>query len=435
MSFGGYKFSGLRVDYNSSLSSIQMALLIHKARVKAFVSANALVSNPWVFDTDKLSGSIAFETTSGAIYELKSGNNGTHGYASFFKHSSSPVGYYLILTLEDAQIAANSSSTLSSSINIRLDQLCNYSDSSYYVMPSRCSCLHSISLSPFGSLPQDGNQSLGFLPSDATRLTSIGGNSKNSTDSYPISITGSPNILNTLSSVNSASQLFGYAVRDTDIITFTKYGVKFSSGESTNFIHVLSLNAFSEMYNLNDSNRVLLYPVLGSDEASEIGSQNSSNNYPGVHTQLFGRLGNLEAMVNGSRNKIYVFPDIRSNFEAVGNSIIPLEGAVFAIDGMDVFENGQYAKGSTNPELLCVNTTYSRQSNTLFDLYTDGLMKVGEYQTSSTSASIHYYPCIGQNTALSNAAYAGHGYVNVFIGWDSSNPDLRTNDAWTVYTG
>ena len=79
MSLGGYKFAGYYVQWDGVMSNTELALLIHKARLKAFIVACARSYSDWHFCKNE--GSIDFENYSGVIYNIASVGN---DFISFF---------------------------------------------------------------------------------------------------------------------------------------------------------------------------------------------------------------------------------------------------------------------------------------------------------------------------------------------------------------
>lgn len=418
MSFGGYKFAGFRASYDSNQTYTERALVIHKTRLNAFVTASAAVGSPWVLDPDRLDGSVAFGTTTGAIHAMKDSNDDVCGYASFLKYiGGTKTGYYLIMTVRKYAI------DYASGINFTGDQTMNVYQTGRG--PYYASCLHALSLSPFGDLPVDGGQSVDLIPSDSTRIMSVGGNGFYNSSPLASSDCGFVGY--------QGDCVFGYAIRGTDIISFARTGTKYNAADNNNFVQTLSVDAFAEYYNVEDNKGLLAFCPLGDGVSSNNKYEYGGNgNYIGKAGQLLSPNAAPMSM-RGNRNLIKIFPDVRSCFESSGANIIPLSGVVLAVDGQDVFDSGQYAKGCTNPEFFACNFSNAQLSNTLFDQYANSLLYVNSIAGNTGNYGLRTVS--PTSATLGSASYSGLGYFNMYVGWDEDNPDIRTEAAWPVYNG
>lgn len=98
MAFGGYKFKGYKV-VRANLTNNTYAnwcLLVHQARIKAFMESCALSGAQWHFS--KTNGALAFENHGNVIYRVANGNGEYHDYLSFFQYGDEEL-YYMISTL------------------------------------------------------------------------------------------------------------------------------------------------------------------------------------------------------------------------------------------------------------------------------------------------------------------------------------------------
>lgn len=92
MALGGYKFAGYKCTKASEMSNADLALLIHKTRLKAFVEACAKANANWHFC--KNSGTHDFEGETGVIYNII---GVTSDFVSFFQYENENK-YFAIIT-------------------------------------------------------------------------------------------------------------------------------------------------------------------------------------------------------------------------------------------------------------------------------------------------------------------------------------------------
>ena len=302
MAFGGYKFAGFRVDNSQYANVDERCLAIHAARVRAFLTASGLANNTWTEDSDKLTGELDLNVGTGAItsgvnngviHEFKE-NDVVKAYSSYFKYSSGETtGYYYIITMVDYGIG---DSTESGHIKLNKNSCLqrygtNYqsSGSYYHFGPRKASCFHCLSSDPFQSSLNPANFDLTGMK--ATRLCSIGTNClTNSNESYMYG--GYVNKSDIIS-------LFGYAIKGADIISFagsgstSSYTNPFSSGTGGQ-VSVLSLNGFSELYNPNDTYKLLQYDARNYSDYST----SSTYVYDEVYTSGYARRGAVDQVLD-----------------------------------------------------------------------------------------------------------------------------------------
>lgn len=433
MAFGGYKFKGFRVDYSSSDSAFQRMMKIHSARVRSFIEASAAAGNPWDYDPDRKNGSYKFDAAYNNI-GYTSNNEGEfhlmygtdpqcHGIATFFKHSAEPVGYYLILTTN-----MWNSSTWENRQGIVLDSsylLKSTLDSK--IAPKGGSCFHCLSHSPFGSLPVGGAASSDLIPSAAMRLKSIGSNyyDENSSTKFM-----------DIESGFCAAQLscvFGYAVKDADIISICATGTNASNVNK--HCEVMSLNGYSQKFLIDDEYGLFDIGMLN-DIKSSYPSEIYSSSYAFDDNGQLCNSNGSEVCFNNTPNQMIILPEHRGYYIPSGASYNPVQGVTIAVDHNDMstapLDNNQFVKGATNPELLACDYTTTAPGLTAYDTFAGGnLMFLARVNMTSSS---DYFPRVIRG-GYSNATYGDYfrGYFNLYCGWDPSNPDVRTDSAFTVY--
>lgn len=457
MAFGGYKFAGFRVDNSQYADVTNRCLAIHAARVRAFLTASGLAGNPWTADNDKLSGELDLNVGTGAIVSgvnngvihiLKNINNVTKAYSSYFKYSSGDVtGYYYILTMLDYGIG---DSTDSGYIKLNKNTCLQRHGTSYsanygFYGPYKASCFHCFSLEPFPSSLSPADLDLTGMK--ATRLCSIGTNALGNITSSVMS-GGYVNNSELIS-------LFGYAIKDTDIISFAgsgstnSYTNPFSTGTGGQ-VSVLSLNGFSELYNPNDIYKLLQYDVRNYSYYTS--SSSLSDLYDEIYTSDYSRRGAADQVldpqsgaplvdIDGAHTvQVCVLSDARTFYNPSGAQTTPYSGLQFCLADAAYsgrkpipFSNStQYIKGSTNPELLAMNVSYSALSYSKYSPSIDGnlLFTNSAYANGyGTQLNPNDYQ-MGGGSATPNL---GSVHYNFFIGWDASNPDIKTDSAWPEY--
>lgn len=456
MAFGGYKFAGFRVDNSQYADVANRCLAIHVARVRAFLKASSMASSTWLADIEKKTGELDLNidtgvltngVNNGVIHEFKV-NNVTKAYSSYFKYSSGDVaGYYYILTMVDYGIG---DSTDSGYIKLnkntclqRYGTSYQSSGSYYYYGPRKASCFHCLSSDPFPSSLSPADLDLASMK--ATKLCSIGANCLgNTTQSYM-----SGGYVNR----NDIISLLGYVIKDTDIISFAGYGDissytnPFSAGTGGQ-ISVLSLNGFSELYNPDDIYKLLQYDARNySDYSSDLSYVYDETYVRSDHPQR-GAADQVQDPQSGAplvdteaahTIQVYILSDARTYYNPSGAQTTPYSGLQLclydnAYSGRKQvpFSNStQYIKGSTNPELLAMNVSYSLLSYTSYSPSIDGnLLFINSAYANSCCAKLQ--PSYWQMTSTGNPNL-GTAYYNFFIGWDASNPDIKSDLAWPEY--
>lgn len=447
MAFGGYKFAGYRVDKTQYSSSIERCLAIHAARIRAFLNASTAAGNPWFADPDWLTGEMSFDASTGEItggvnnglVHVLIGEDGTqHGYSSYFKYSQNDVeGYYFIMTVNNYNIDYSGSDTqLGITLNESTIPIWRESNS-YYGAPFNASCFHCFSKDPFGHAPsgQEGKdyRYLNLDHKGSSRLISIGYNRPVGSSTRFNSNSLNSNISSGFVGLDSGYEIvfFGYVIKDTDIIsmcsvyTSNNYVNPFSINSNTH-VTVMSLNGFSELYCKDDTYRFLLLNIKnGYYSSSSYGSlydEVSCNGMNGDFNAILDVNGNQ--MPGTSYNRYYAFPslwiDQRTIHTVPGANYIPFSG----ISVKGYLNSLQYGKGCTNPELLSVSVGNNATQNNLFSSPVDGNLLL-IYRFSGN---------LGNIIDINGSALASESLnYDFFIGWDSSNPDIRTDAAWPEY--
>lgn len=440
MSFGGYKFSGYRVDNTTYSTSIERCLAIHAARIRAFLNASSAAGSPWVADSAWLTGTLGFDASTGTItsgvnngviHVLLGEDGNPHGYSSYFKYSQDDVnGYYFIMTVDNYNIDYSGSTT---QLGITLNtQTVPVFPSSYYINygPLYASCFHCFSKDPFGHAPtgQEGKdyRYLNIDGQGASRLVSVG---MTHTENGYFSDAKNSNVSTGFVGYSSYVVLFGYAIKDTDIIALcslseaASYSNPFNTDTNTH-ISVMSLNGFSELYCKDDVYKFLLLNIKNGyyRNSSPVNNEISCNQMSGRGNAILDINGNQLPGTSTTNN--YTFPwisfDHRTYYAPSGANYTPFSG----ISVFGYLASIQCGKGCTNPELLCVSVGTSSTTNPIFSSPVDGsLLLIGR--------NYYNFPMMGLNE--NNLSAGTQLYWDMFIGWDSSNPDIKTDAAWPEY--
>ena len=449
MAFGGYKFAGYRVDNTQYSTSIERCLAIHAARVRAFLNASNAAGDPWAIDPEWSIGTIDLNPTTGVIstgtnciiVEQIGYDGNVHGYLTCFKYSNGGMnGYYAILTTDDYYIGSDSSSRTGLSLNP--DGCMRQKWGSYYTAggPYDASCLHCLSLEPFGHAPsgETGKDCyyLISLHQKSTTIKSIGYNSpQEDIDDYAQCMGG-------FVALTDSITLYGYAIKDKDIIVFSSYSNKVSytnpfTGFDNTHVTVLSLEGFSELYSKDDTYKFLEFELKNGTNENNGRSEIKSDSYRGAHDQFLDASGNR--MIDSNYNttdKSQIPLDVRAMYDAPGANYAPFMGIPFFI--MDYISGTQYFKGTTNPELVSTNLSMQELTYSNYSPVIDGSLLYIYRLTISSSYSNGTVPIwsayTSENDYNSKFVNSGiNGYYNVYIGWDSSNPDIKTDAAWPEY--
>lgn len=401
MSLGGYKFSGFKCS-RSSLTDLEWVLLCHKTRVKAFLSSNSLSQAGWGFDPSFTSGMYSFESFGNVIY---SEDNLGYNLVSFFKHNEGDayfsiltLGYYqAIANLANGCVTINTPSVTNNSYRLGNGgtMFCKVSKSQ--ITPSNVLTRVSgeLCMMPCGKLLQATNYNNGPTPStwENSKYTYLG-----------------------LSTVYS-----GFAIREGKIISFMGFS------PSGTCISCYSANPFSLLFNDNDIYTQFAINVMKSENASNNERDNAfsiSNLSSNFGVYALDCNGNI---LNSTSNPTLASRGVSYNAGSVEFSYVPYDALV--VDGIFNPMYNNYGKGIIDIDFLAYN--FTNQLALLYPPYrrvaSGNYMCVSKYNASSFDPK----PLNGLYTTSSGPKY----FPSLFIGWDASNPEITSEDAWQVYNG
>ena len=444
MAFGGYKFAGYRVDNTTYSTSIERCLAIHAARVRAFMNASNAAGDPWVIDPEWSIGTIDLNRTTGVIstgtnciiIEQIGYDGNVHGYLTCFKYSNDGVnGYYAILTTDDYYIGSGDTGINGLLLN-RESCLHSKSSNSLILGPNYASCLHCLSLEPFGHAPsgEEGKDCWYLIDKDtsSTRISSIG---------YNIATSNLPSYSYIGGYVLNSTDIshFGYAIRDKDIIVFSAIAAKTSYtnpfvGTTNTHVTLMSLEGFSELYSKDDTYKLLEFELINYYyDSYNTGDETKCNRMRGPHSQILDASG--KAIIDNTTDynsspRMVPTLDARAYYDPSGANYAPFMGMPMYCSGKYV-SGTQCYKGTTNPELISTNVSSSALVYTPYSEVIDG--NVLFINTVTMANTIPVWWTAGSSWDSFTPSSDLTGYYNVYIGWDSGNPDIKTDTAWPEY--
>lgn len=421
MAFGGYKFKGYKV-VRANLATDTYAnwcLLVHQARIKAFMESCALSGAQWHFS--KTNGPLAFEDYGNVIYRVANGNGEYHDYLSFFQYGDEEL-YYMISTLGEyywqggtpeithaSQYQEQGGSTAA----------CLYKFAGY---SSALSLQQFEDNGPFGTYPVHALPCTSQLCGASTNYYTNG--VKENTEGFTPSAATSVKI--------------GYATKGKDIITIG----------TNNKGCVESGDAFASLCDPDDS-YALAKIVLGTH------SKETSSKQP-VNTASLdywtdecldvsgNRSSQNTSTSTGNKNNLAVIPDVNSYF-STGGTKVPFGSVSLGTTGaynnlVSLNSNNIFTKGVVKPELLCSNSYYSgdtlpQQPAIGSTVLGGNLLALCACQKVPGSGDV---PVRGRLHA--GYTVPGTGYTEnyslcycfpvAYVGWDPSNPNINDDASW-----
>lgn len=406
MALGGYKFAGYKCTKPSGATDAQWALLIHKTRLKAFLAANTAASAGWSFDWSN--GDEAFETYGNVIYYA----DGTDplNLVSFFKHGSGDdTKYYMIASLFNWSATVETDVMRISNYGPILPGQYKDNNNNYWKVGYR-TLFHTVSYDRF---PEDClTYTANNYPSRAIPLIPLGGwytPTATVPRSYPSLDTGSYFKANVL--------YIGCACKDLNIISFISNlisGSNYYQFCRNTVVGFESLNLSSPSDTANIYGITIASTSNGYETSGIVWDSGSLSGYNETLKSNFERY--IEA---SKANWLALTKASRACFNGVVTSY-PFEDVTLTTFGIRTAppylnSDGISSKGSFNIDLLSCNGTYNY---TAFSQWAS--VANGNYLTAL------YY---------SHEGNASSPQTTYYVGWDPSNPDITSEDAWTAYDG
>ena len=419
MALGGYKFAGYKISKDADGAwDAAWALKAHRARIKAFRSACELSSSwgsdKWHYDSNWMSGDTTDGETSpsSVIYYTDPSDFEGYGYNMItFYQWGSESKYFAIATF--GYILGNGG---------------NY----YFNYDAQCSCyrgggsrqygitykqlFHILSYEPFDSVDfmkwgkTYPTSALSLYPTKGLNFSSTGGGS----------VTPDTNASNGL--LYKSGLRFGYAVRDKSIASIMSTSSWFPSATDKFDVTLL---AFDSMNLLSPTDTANILEICPQDNNVNIINANlaafsNSNMWPNHSSDTlknnFTRYITTEASRQGSELDFYTsgkaFFDVSS--QNIPYESVSLSAGTSRTSSPFLNSDGILTKGTVNIEYFAANHCYQYASiKPVWTVFANG-----------------NYLCVSVNTT--SYSYA---QVNYYVGWDPSNPDITSEDAWMAYNG
>lgn len=422
MAFGGYKFKGYKV-VRANLTNNTYAnwcLLVHQARIKAFMESCALSGAQWHFS--KTNGALSFEDYGNVIYRVANANGEYHDYLSFFKYGDEEL-YYMISTLGEYYPESSAGTPY-----IRIDaRYCGTGASSASSMEFKFASFSSaISREEFNDAGP-----FATWPSSALACTSQRCDYEDTMSAW--------------GSVNESS-LHGASLADsvvyTGCVTKGKDIVWFKE-RTWNSCCVESGDAFSSFCDPDDIYGHLKL-VLGYNKSEHTDSSPSSSHI--LHwfaaeclTSSGERAFASSNYTSNTYSNATIIPDYGAFIKA-GGTKVPFGSVYLSNLGKSAYDysaNKINQKGLIKNELLCANAYIYSAFN---DAPAIGAPVLGgnlicaaeSLYTGSASLTLHGMspgyktPCVGVANASTTATIG----ICCYVGWDPSNPDITNEASW-----
>ena len=419
MAFGGYKFKGYKV-VRANLATNTYAnwcLLVHQARIKAFMESCALSGAQWQFS--KTNGALSFEDYGNVIYRVANSNGDYNDYLSFFKYGNEEL-YYMISTLGEYYWNGQGTPDVQASASYE-----DYSGTDTGVKPMGMSS--ALSLSQFGDDGLFSSYPSSALPATSVRTDFASKKITSGSSTFNVNETTPNNAFS-----DQARWYIGYATKGKDIITVTTSRID-ASYEKCWSICVESGDAFSAYMSTIDIYGLMKCVFCNYPNEKPTGSQLSNKLYYS-HCEALSdsgeRLNWGRTPASGYRSllsfiwpalPIYVTGFTKQYFEAAVLSAIGQTNSTYY---KTTTSEGNVNKGVVKGELISFTMA---DGPTLLptDLtpYMGGnLLSVAAYEQIMKISLLS-----GDSPAPSNT----YVYGTALVGWDTSNPDIRSESSWS----
>ena len=404
MSFGGYKFKGYSV-VKANLSSntySNWCLLVHQARIKAFIESCALSGAKWHFN--KTSGDLSFETYGNVIYRVANANGDYNDYMSFFKYGTEEL-YYMIATLGE-YYDSSGTPTLNN-------------DSVYF-----CTSLSASN----GAIPMGFGSALSFSDFDANGVfgSSYPSNALACSSCY----TDTPVYTGNAFFGQNFTYLYGHSTSKIGYCTKGKSIITFIDNSS---VSVESVGGFTQIFSPDDNYNI--FKVVLNGYSNETGTVYQSNRFiNNGYCQSLNASGARMNVALGSTHRecrAYLNQPVMSCFKSAPSKI-PYEPCRISYS-MYIYKtlnsNGIVSKGMINNELMCMNGANSNTILPAFGTTVLGGKMITARQCNNyySSGQLGYFIAgvpMGSNANLAPLVPC------LYVGWDTSNPDITQISAY-----
>ena len=410
MAFGGYKFKGYKV-VRANLATNTYAnwcLLVHQARIKAFMESCALSGAQWHFS--KTNGPLAFEDYGNVIYRVANANGEYHDYLSFFKYGDEEL-YYMIATLGESYIPNSSDvpafRTAASFVSRTQTATGNYA---FKLVGGMCSAIGLNDFNDDGPFATYPSQTLACSSccSDYVQTESSDGSSVSSSKT------------NTQLAKLGTLRV-GFATKGNDIVSY-----------NTGVFCVESANGFSGLCDPNDTYglvKLVLNFNSSSPSESNISGAYVNNGFAEVLTPSGNRGYSTSISSSNLYNSTMRLTQPVAAVFGTPNSKIPFESAYLTSTGVTgasyTSESGIFAKGQIKNELLSVNG--AKVAPYLPTVGTTALGGNLICARTTTLTANSGQVLVGTITSSSSIQYIAS---SAYVGWDPSNPNINDDASW-----
>jgi len=410
MAFGGYKFKGYKV-VRANLATNTYAnwcLLVHQARIKAFMESCALSGAQWHFS--KTNGALSFESYGNVIYRVANGNGEYHDYLSFFKYGNEEL-YYMIATLGESYIPSSGNVPVfreAASFSSRAQT--GTFEYGVKLVGGMCSAMGLNDFNDDGPFANYPSQTLACSSccSDYVQTASADGSSV-----YP-------DKTNTQLATYGELHL-GFATKGKDIVSY-----------NTGIFCVESADGFSGLCDPNDTyglvKLVLNYNSSAPSESNILGSY-INNGYAEVLTPSGNRAYSTSTSSSSRFNSSMRLTQPVAAVFGTPNSKIPFESAYLTSTGVTgasyTSESGIFAKGQIKNELLSVNgAKVSSYLPTVGTTALGGNLICARTTTLGENGGMVLVGATARNNSITYIA------SSAYVGWDPSNPNINDESSW-----
>ena len=424
MAFGGYKFKGYKV-VRANLATNTYAnwcLLIHQARIKAFMESCALSGAQWHFS--KTNGALSFESYGNVIYRVANANGDYHDYLSFFKYGDEEL-YYMIATLGEYYMN-NSSGTPVIDPSIKGYQVQGGSASA--ALYKYIGYSSALSLEPFDDDAPFGSYPASALPCTSQMATGI--------VNY---LTNGVKEGTSLYMISSYTTIYvGYATKGKDIITVT----------NRNKGCVESGDGFSSLCDPSDVYKLLKVNLgFSTSETTDL-LPSATEALDGWNNECLNSNGsrvNINISTDANKyNHLALIPSALPMIES-GGQYVPYGSAYLSSISNEgnlvrLNNNKMFVKGIIKNELLSVNcfddATRSQQPSVGSTVMGGNLLTMLCVQRLPGNSApnqgriTHGYSIPGTGFQGSSNYTIFYMYPVAYVGWDPSNPNINDESSW-----
>lgn len=398
MSLGGYKFAGSKVERGSSEPFASWATNMHLAKIDAFMRANTVANAGWGLDMEGSSHGTYHDLT------LDLGIGYSFNFVTVFKrvNSATSTTWLAIYTLCKATKTGTADpfdSLRRTLINVPL-----YSSTSVTL---GCYSTYFIRIGSSKISYDDSMLNFTATQSGSTPLIPVGntGTASDYSDStfygwYNTEVTWSP-------------IYFGFAIKGCDVIIFS------SNNPGSNIcVTIASGTAFT---NAQDDYNCFILNTQNSGGTGATYYESASRSISSSSMAM-----QVAACQNDAGATVIPVTVSACPFGSWSGTATNAPYQALSVYGVSTNTSGIFAKGIVKIDLLAINMP-TTNNGVLYSTYANGNYLMIAKQTSTTS--------VLPNKGINEAYFPNNYYASLFVGWDPSNPDITSEDAWTAYNG